>query len=155
MGLNTSYNLSPSHSFHKSLYHMHKSFFSNHSSNSINNLGMQNQKNQNKCFGAYLNSMSTQHRNLHPARWPILFCGPTQKLVLATANTGKTREKFWKHKILILSLMDRCHYIIWRLWWSESTPLSPCSYALACKESYGWCAQQESFAFFFWLATIL
>ena len=34
--------------------------------------------------------------NLHPAGCPILFCGPTQEPVLATANTGKTREKFWK-----------------------------------------------------------
>ena len=29
------------------------------------------------------------NRNLHPEGWPILFCGPTQELVLATANTGK------------------------------------------------------------------
>ena len=27
--------------------------------------------------------------NLHPAGWPILFCGPIQELVLAKANTGK------------------------------------------------------------------
>ena len=27
--------------------------------------------------------------NLHPAGWPILFCGPTQEPVLAKANTGK------------------------------------------------------------------
>ena len=26
----------------------------------------------------------------------ILFCGPTQEPVLITANTGKTRERFWK-----------------------------------------------------------
>ena len=47
-------------------------------------------------FLAYLYSAGTQHGNLYPARWPILFCGPTQKLVLATANTGKNRERFWK-----------------------------------------------------------
>ena len=40
--------------------------------------------------------MISQHWNLHPAGWPILFCGPTQKPVLATANTGKNRERFWK-----------------------------------------------------------
>ena len=26
----------------------------------------------------------------------FFFFGPAQKLVLATANTGKTRERFWK-----------------------------------------------------------
>ena len=41
--------------------------------------------------------MDTQHRNLHPAGWPILFCGPTQEPVLATANTGKNLERFWKN----------------------------------------------------------
>ena len=40
-------------------------------------------------FLAYLYSAGTQHGNLHPAGWPILFCGPTQELVLATANTGE------------------------------------------------------------------
>ena len=30
-------------------------------------------------FLAYLYSMGTQHGNLHPAGWPILFCGPTQE----------------------------------------------------------------------------
>ena len=47
-------------------------------------------------FLAYLYTTGTQHRNLHPARWPSLFCGPTQEPVLATANTGKTWERFWK-----------------------------------------------------------
>ena len=41
-------------------------------------------------FWAYLYSAGIQHGNLHPARWPILFCGPTQKPVLAAANTWKT-----------------------------------------------------------------
>ena len=27
----------------------------------------------------------------------FLFCGPTQDLVLATANTGKNWERFWKN----------------------------------------------------------
>ena len=30
-------------------------------------------------FLAYLHSAGIQHGNLHPARWPILFCGPTQE----------------------------------------------------------------------------
>ena len=34
--------------------------------------------------------------NEEHAGWPILFCGPTQEPVLATANTGKTRKRFWK-----------------------------------------------------------
>ena len=41
--------------------------------------------------------MGTQHGNLHPARGPILLCGPTQETVLAAANTGKTWERFWKN----------------------------------------------------------
>ena len=48
------------------------------------------------CFGAYLFFVGTQYWNLHPAGWPILFCGPTQESVLATANTGKKCERFWK-----------------------------------------------------------
>ena len=38
--------------------------------------------------------MGTQHGNLHPTGWLILFCGPTLEPVLATANTGKNPEKF-------------------------------------------------------------
>ena len=98
-GLNTNLNLSPSYSCHKSLYHklLFFVFFSNHNSASIHNFGTQNQKNNNTCFRAYLYSMSTQQGNLHPAGWLILFYGPTQEPVLATANTGKTRERFWKN----------------------------------------------------------
>ena len=66
-GLNTNFTLSPSYSFHKSLHHKSCFFF----------------------FLAYLYSAGTQHGNLHPARWSILFCGPTQEPVLAAANTGK------------------------------------------------------------------
>ena len=40
-------------------------------------------------FFAYFYSASTQHRNPHHAGWPILSCGPTQELMLATANTWK------------------------------------------------------------------
>ena len=40
-------------------------------------------------FLAYLYTAGTQHGNLYPAGWPILFCGPAQEPVLATANTEK------------------------------------------------------------------
>ena len=72
-GLNTSFILSPSYSFHKSLHHKPYVFF------------------------AYLYSVGTQHGNLAPAKWPILFWGSTQEPVSAAANTGKTRERFWKN----------------------------------------------------------
>ena len=39
--------------------------------------------------GGCLYAGGTQLGNLHPAGWPILFCGPTQKPVLATAKTGE------------------------------------------------------------------
>ena len=35
-------------------------------------------------------------RDLLPAGWPFSFCGPTQELVLATANTGKLGSGFGK-----------------------------------------------------------
>ena len=38
----------------------------------------------------------TQDRNLHPARWHILFCGPTQEPVLARA-TGQIGRGFGKN----------------------------------------------------------
>ena len=47
-------------------------------------------------FVFHIYSEGTQHGNLHPAGRPILFCGPTQEPVLATANTGNTLERFWK-----------------------------------------------------------
>ena len=71
-------------------------FCSNHNSNAIHNFGRQNQKNNNTYFGVCLFAASPKHGNLHPAGWPILLCGPTQEPVLATANTGKTRERFWE-----------------------------------------------------------
>ena len=48
-------------------------------------------------FSAYLYSAGTQHGNLHPTGWPILFCGPAQELALATANTGKVGRGFGKN----------------------------------------------------------
>ena len=48
-------------------------------------------------FWAYLYSVRSQHGNLHPTGWPILFCRPTHEPVLATANAGKNRERFWKN----------------------------------------------------------
>ena len=57
-----------------------------------------------KNFLAYLHSTGTQHGNLHPAGWPSLSCEPTQELMLATANTGKTRETFWK----------KCRWMDWK-----------------------------------------
>ena len=86
-GLKTNFTLS----IHSTSRYTTSLFFTN----SINRFGTQTKKNKNTCFGAYLYSAGTQHGNLHRAGWPILFCGPTQEPVLATANTGQTRERFW------------------------------------------------------------
>ena len=53
-GLNTNFNLSASHSFHKSLNH--KPFFppTNHSSNYIHNFGTQNQKNNKMLWSLFI-----------------------------------------------------------------------------------------------------
>ena len=75
-GLNTNFTLSQTYSFHKLSYH--KSCFLNF-------------------FLANSYSNSIKHGNLQPAGWPILFCGPTQEPVLATANARKNREMFWKN----------------------------------------------------------
>ena len=48
-------------------------------------------------FWAYLYSAGTQHGNLQPAGWPILFCEPTQEPVLAIANAGKNQRGFGKN----------------------------------------------------------
>ena len=69
--------------------------FSNHNSNSVHNFGTRTKKNINTYFWAYLYSVGTQHGNLHPAGWSILFFGPTQEPVLAIASTGKNRKMFW------------------------------------------------------------
>ena len=63
---------------HSTSHYTTSVFLSNRRSNSIHSFGTQNQRNNNICFGAYLYSASTQHENLHPAGWPILFCGPAQ-----------------------------------------------------------------------------
>ena len=47
-------------------------------------------------FIAYLYSAGTQHGNLHPAGWPILFCGPTQEPCVSHSQKRKNRERFWK-----------------------------------------------------------
>ena len=70
-GLNINFRLSPSYSFHKSLH-------------------------PKSCFSAYSYSAGTQHGNLHPTGWPIVFCGPTREPELATADTGKKLEEIWK-----------------------------------------------------------
>ena len=78
-GLNTNFILSPGYSFYKSLHQKSYAFFS-------------------FFFSLFICCAGTQHGNLHPARWPILFCGSTQEPVLAAANTRKkTWERFWKN----------------------------------------------------------
>ena len=72
-GLNTNFTLSPSH--------IH--FTSHHTTSNV--------------FLAYLYSVGTQHGNLYPAGWPILFCEPIQEAVWATANTWKIRRGFGKN----------------------------------------------------------
>ena len=47
-------------------------------------------------FLAYLYTTGTQHGNLHPARWPSLFCGPTQEPYVSHSQHRKNRERFWK-----------------------------------------------------------
>ena len=48
-------------------------------------------------FLAYLYSAGTQHGNLHPARWPILFCGPTHEPCVRHSQHRRNRERFWKN----------------------------------------------------------
>ena len=78
-GLNTNFTLSPSYSFHKSSYH--KSF-----------------------FWAYLYSAGTKHGSLHPAGWPILFCGHTQEPCVSHSQHKRNRERFWK----------KCRWMDWK-----------------------------------------
>ena len=92
--LKTNFNLSPSHSLHKSSYH--KSLFPKPQLRlypQFRNASPEN-NNNNTCSGAYLYSAGTQHGNLHSASWPIFFGRPTQEPVLATDSTGKTRGRF-------------------------------------------------------------
>ena len=48
-------------------------------------------------FWAYGYSAGTQHGNLHPAGWPILFCGPTQEPCVSHSQQGRNRERVWKN----------------------------------------------------------
>ena len=77
-------------------------FFSNRNSNYIHDFGTETQNNNNTCFGAclFLRALKTGTCNCCLqwwTGWPVLFCGPTQEPVIATANTGKARERFWKN----------------------------------------------------------
>ena len=45
-------------------------------------------------FLAYLYSAGTQHGNLPPAGWPVLFCAPTQEQCF---SHRKNLERFWKN----------------------------------------------------------
>ena len=94
-GLNTYFTLSPSYSFHKSSHHNAQVMF----------------------FWAYFYSTGAQHRNLHPAEWPNLFCRPTQEPLLATANAGKNWERFWK----------KCRWMDWEGRNKEELPGSKCN----------------------------
>ena len=95
-------------------------FFKNHNTNSIHNFGMKTDKNK-TCFWAYLFSAGTQQGKLHPAGWPILFCGPA----LATVNTGKNWERFctkWETSVLGLKTRSLWSEWEWRWggsWWNE------------------------------------
>ena len=73
-GLNINFTLSQSYSFHKCSYH----------------------KSHCCCFLAYLYSVGTQHRNLHLAGWPFLFCQPTQEPCLSHSQHRKNLERFWQ-----------------------------------------------------------
>ena len=53
-GLNTNFSLSPSYSFHRSLYHKSLFFFSNHTSNSIPKFGTQNRKNKHMFWSLFI-----------------------------------------------------------------------------------------------------
>ena len=93
-GLNTNSSLSPSYSFHKSLYH--RSFLSNQSSYSIQNFGTQNQKNNNMFWSLFIfREHST--RESASSRMTLFFCGPTQEPVLAAANPRQLGRGFGKN----------------------------------------------------------
>ena len=86
-GLNTNFNLSPSYSLHKSLYHKSSFFFffffislSNHTSNSIHNFGTQNQKNKHMFWSLYI---FREHSTRGPAS-----SGVTYFILQAYTGTG-------------------------------------------------------------------
>ena len=96
-GLRRNFSLSPCYSFHKSHFlKLQIQFYSQFRNGNPKRRKNKKTKNNNKCFGAYLYSAGTQNRNLRLAGWTILFYGPRQEPVLVTANTGKTRERYWK-----------------------------------------------------------
>ena len=66
-GLSRNFNLSPSYSFHKSLYH--KSFFTQATAQRLSTISERKTKpeNKNTCIGAYLYSIGNRHGNLHLA----------------------------------------------------------------------------------------
>ena len=93
LGLNINFNLFPSYSLRKSLYH--KSFFFSlkHTSN-LSSIWQRKTKQQqnNTCFEAYFYSASTQHGNLHPAGWPMT----TTKTGINNINNNKESTEFTK-----------------------------------------------------------
>ena len=48
-------------------------------------------------FSSYLYSTATQHGNLYPTGWPILFCEPTKEPCVSHSQHRKNRERFWKN----------------------------------------------------------
>ena len=48
-------------------------------------------------FWAYLYSTGTQHGNLHPAGWPILFCRPTQEPCVSHSQHRRNWEIWGKN----------------------------------------------------------
>ena len=84
---------------HSTSHYTTNRFTANNNSRSIHSFGTQTQKNSHTCFGAYLYSTSTQHGNLHPTGWPILFCRPTQEPVLTTANVTKLGRGFGQMQV--------------------------------------------------------
>ena len=48
-------------------------------------------------FLTYIYSVGTQHGNLHPAGWPILFCGSAQEPSVSHSQHRKNRKRFWKN----------------------------------------------------------
>ena len=89
-GLKTNFNLTPSYSFHKSLYH--KSFLSSKQiSNSIHNVGMQTEKNITHVLEPMYIPQALNMGTCIQQGDLVYSLGPTQEPMLARANTGKTK----------------------------------------------------------------
>ena len=85
-------------------------------------LGRKTRKTIKKCFGAYLHSVSTQHRNLHPAGWPIFFCGPTQlALAIMITDVAHTFSIPSNEKTFLFV----CYFFRYQLLW-QNMPESLC-----------------------------